>query len=368
MIKTLFYWVACLILGLGSLSAQITIEQADLPEAGDRPRFSIADTLLMIDPEPTGANYSWDFRNLNPIAQRVDSFIGRSDLPFTLLFQVPSSANVVSFIRAGGQQALDSLPGGFSFSGGYEIYRSTADAYELLGQATVLSDILPIYLENDPVDTVYRLPMDFGQVDSSISQAILDLNIPGLGSIYYQQDRKRINEVDGWGTLLTPYGTFDVLRVRTEITGRDTVSWDTITSFAVPAIPSIEYKWLAKADGFPILQVNATRFLGAEVVSNVIYRDSLRPEVPTVGLEAQLEPLEVKLYPNPVQQQLNLQIGDLRGQQAHIRLLDGQGRILLHQTTRQDRVRIDLKAQAAGMYLLEIVTPDRYYWGKVMKK
>lgn len=348
----------------GFSQTQITIDQGDMPSAGDMPRVSTADTLVAVDPTPTGANYSWDFSNLKPQFQQVDSFIGRSDLPFTLLFTVSSKADIARYIRT----STDSLPiGGVSFSGGYQIYDKTATDYNDMGQATLLNGLLPIFLEKDPVDVVHRFPLNYMDTDSGYSQAILDLQIPGLGSIYIQQDRVRESEVDGWGTLTTPYGTFDVLRVRSEIMGEDSIMFDTLFNFSVPSIPTVEYKWLAKGMDIPVLQINTTAFGGMEVVTQVRYQDSLRSEVPTLGLEDKLDPLVVHTFPNPVNESLHIQIPDLRGQTAQIRLFDLQGRLVSQSETRGLNVELSMSHLATGHYVLEITTIDRFYIDRIIK-
>jgi len=349
----------------GFAQAPIVVDEGDMPSAGDQPRHSIADTLIVVDPKPTGANHIWDFSNLTPQYQEVDSFIGRNDLPFTLRFSVPSSADMAQYIRT----SADSLPlGGLSFSGGYQVYDKSSTDFNDLGQATLLNGLLPVFFEKDPVDVIYRFPLNFGDTDSVFSIGILDLQIPTIGSIYMQQDRIRESEVDGWGTLTTPYGTFDVLRVRSEIMGEDSIMFDTLFNFKVPAIPQVEYKWIAKGMDVPVLQINVTALGGTEVVTQVIYQDSLRPEVPTLGLEDKLDPLVVQVYPNPATEHLQIQIPDLRGQTAQIRLFDLQGRLVSQSKTRHESTELALGHLAFGQYVLEITTVDRFFIDRIIKK
>ncbi len=366
--KKIFIFASLFVLmGFFGLHAQtqITIEQSDMPSPGDRPRTSTADTLIVVDPGPTGANFNWDFSGLMPQFQQVDSFISRSDLPFTLLFSVSSKANLVQYIRT----SADSLPiGGVSFSGGYQINEKNASAYNDMGQATLLNGLLPIFLEKDPVDVVYRFPLNYLDTDSGFSQAILDLQIPGLGSFYIRQDRTRKSEVDGWGSITTPFGTFDAIRVRSEIMGEDSIKFDTLINFKVPTIPRVEYKWLAKGMDIPILQINTTALGGNEVVTQVIYQDSLRGEVPTLGLESKLAPLEAQLFPNPTTDQLHIRIPELRGQTAQIRLFDLQGRMILQRQSRENVFEIDMNYLVPAYYVLEITTEDRYFIERIIKK
>ncbi len=344
--------------------AQITIDHTDMPQPGEMQRHSIADTVMSVDYTSTGANHIWDFSDLTPMFQRSDSFLSRSDLPFVLQFTAPSDVSVITYLDTPGGGDTTSPAGGI-LDGGFDLFRTSPAAFESLGQVAVLGGLLPTFLEKDPIDTVYRFPMNFADQDSSESVGELALSIPGIGDIYVRQERKRINEVDGWGSITTPFGTFDALRIRSHITGYDSIAFDSI-NIGFPAIPSVEYKWLAKEEHVPILQINTTAFGGLEIVTQVTYRDSLREGVPTLSIEDDLEPLEATVYPNPSDGVIHVDFEDLSSPQASLQLIDMQGRLVQHRTLQGYQHRVTLEGLAAGTYLLRIHTDKKAYMGKVV--
>jgi hypothetical protein len=54
--------------------SQVTINQSDMPSAGDTIRFSVASTNG-ISEGPSGGDQSWDFSNLQSTSQFVDEFL-----------------------------------------------------------------------------------------------------------------------------------------------------------------------------------------------------------------------------------------------------------------------------------------------------
>src|SRR6185295_16658519 len=105
-------------------------------------------------------------------------------------------------------------------------------------------------------DTIYHFPLTYGTIDSSYSGYTLKL--PSL--VYFHNSSFRHNEADGWGSLTTPYGTFDVVRVKTTIMAHDSIYIDTLLNFgfAIDAPAEIDYKWIGKGQGEPLLQINTT--------------------------------------------------------------------------------------------------------------
>ncbi|MEL6841735.1 MAG: hypothetical protein AAFP02_00855, partial [Bacteroidota bacterium] len=169
-----------------SLSAQITITNADMPSPGDVYYQSIPDTILGLDVSQTGTNFNWDFSNVMPVLQTRDTFISVSDVPFAIRFQLPLTANLVQFL-----ETPDSI-GPFALGEGYQVYQNGTTNFEDLGLGGVLNG-LPLAFVNDPTDKVYFFPLGFGDQDSSMSVA--EISVPNL--FFIRQERKRVNEVDG---------------------------------------------------------------------------------------------------------------------------------------------------------------------------
>ncbi len=149
-----------------------------------------------------------------------------------------------------------------------------------------------------PQDVIYKFPLDYGDIDSCDSQFGPPSIIPL--PFYYGQKIHRINEVDGWGILTTPYGTFPSLRVKTTLSIRDTLADSSGLGFAIPRPLQYEFKWLKAGGKIPYLQVDAIDAGGTPVVTQISYRDSMRGGVIGIGIsESQMSGMQFSVYPNP---------------------------------------------------------------------
>ncbi len=338
------------------LFGQITVNQSDMPGAGSAYFLSTPDTLLGIDVSLTGTAYQWDLSQMRAIAQQRDSFMAVSGVPFAIRFQFPLTANLAQYLNT-----PDSL-GPVVLGESYRAYEVSATHYAYLGLGGNLNG-LPLVLKNNPSDKEYFFPLTYGDEDSSVSVA--ELNIPGL--FYIKQERKRINKVDGWGDLPTPYGTFSTIRVRSQISGFDTLSFDTLSvAYGVPA--QIEYKWLGKGRGIPLLRINTVSVdsLGGntELVTRIQYQDSLRA-FSTTGLDKERFAGRLGLYPNPASTQVNLDLTDRLGPDARLEVWDVQGRRMEEKAIDARSMVWDVSAYAPGTYLVRLWSRGQWYTGKL---
>ncbi len=268
---------SALLLSLYRLSAQITITTADMPNANDNILISVNTSLSNFHKDSTGANYTWDWSKLIPDSQRYVKFVSAASTPYSVPFNFISSFGTRNYTP-------DQLP--WSLLGSpptnvYDFYKKSAVAYTLVGEPlTEGTTVIP--LPYSAADRVYKLPMNYLQKDSSNSVFSLP-NIPGLGT--YVKKQKRVNEVDGWGTLITPYGTFNTLRIKSTLTITDSIYIDTIGfGFIIPRPITYEFKWLASGMKIPLLEIDATAAGGNSVtITRANWRDSLMV-TPSVSL------------------------------------------------------------------------------------
>lgn len=352
MIRSLFLLCFGILSLTHGLEAQITLDRSHMPSPGDAPISSIADTLLMLEPGPGGTDLRWDFRNLLPIAQRRDSFVAVPILYQAFFF----GADLARFIPT-----PDSL-GPISLDVAYQFYNKTSSAYENMGTGFEVSGI-PVSLRNEPEDVVYRFPLTYGDRDTSTSQAELDLGTFGL-DLYIFQRQTRINEVDGWGSLQTPYGSFEVLRVKTTLMAYDSVAFDT-TNFAFERPEQVIYSWLSAEEVVPVLQMNQLR-LGQQLQTvSVSYRDSLR-NLNSVGLGTPLREARVRLYPNPARTYVQLDLPHSPAQGTRVDLLSLRGELLRKQALHQRTTRLSLEGLSPGMYLLRLLQHGQPFFGRLV--
>jgi PKD repeat protein len=227
------------------VEAQITIKSADLPSNKDKEIFysTSNDTISYAQ---TDTNYFWDYSYLKAAAND------------TVKFQDPSSRSLLFFAFYG--NVTDRIYSG-QFANNYGFFSNTSTSYSLKGVDYGNQKLLAVNFNK--ADVLYKFPLAYGNVDSSnySGSSTLVVKVKVIG--------KRVNTVDGWGKIKTPFGTFSCIRIKSEITESDTVA-----GFGFPANRT-EYKWLAKGGKIPILQVNVTKsILGT--TKTIDYRDSAR--------------------------------------------------------------------------------------------
>ncbi len=113
-------------------------------------------------------------------------------------------------------------------------------------------------------DTILNFPMNYDDAWTSHISFLLDLT-PSGQNIVYKSNQSRVTEIDGWGTLMTPYDTFEnVLKVTSVITRIDTVTVD-FEEIAL-ALTQVEYMWFDTNYRLPIMTANGMILDGDSVV------------------------------------------------------------------------------------------------------
>lgn len=266
--KILFSLFSLLLAILAFSQTPITILNADMPRVNDTLRYSTSSSITAAMLTQAGANQIWNFSNMVNTGQDIQKHFAPLNTPYVLYFSgatygLPDNINVGGL---GG--AL-----GISFSDVYSFYKNTAGSSVMVGRGAKVQG-LPIGMQMNPKDTIYKFPLDFGDVDSCLFKG--SFNLPTLGS--FSQQGKRVSSVDAWGTITTPYGTFSCIRIKAVINETDSIL---ITAIPFPiAIPNNRtvYTWWAKGERFPILEVTVTSggLAGAGITTR--YKDRFRPE------------------------------------------------------------------------------------------
>ena len=280
-------------------TSQITITKTDMPQPGDTLRVSTAtDSTGLAMASLTGTGLTWDYSNLTPASQTIDTFLSPGStsaidqLVFNNSFFYPAYKATVA-------QSTPNPPSvvGVTVANVVTFYKAQTANYENVGYAATING-LPTPVTDDTIDVVYKFPMVYGNSDSCHSSS--HQSIPLLG--YYGQNQFRVNYVEGAGTLITPFGTFSALKVKTLLYASDSLYIDTFHfGFSVPVPEQIQYKWLANGQGMPLLQINETVVLGSPTYVSTVYRDSARNlnPVPAGITEVNSSFKNVSLYPNP---------------------------------------------------------------------
>lgn len=252
---------------LGYSHAQVIITTDNMPDQGDTIRVSAAtfSAIDIPDPELTGFDYTWDYSLVEPASQTVLQFISPTQTPILYQFTfTPSVANLASPIE------------GFDFvelqvTDAFAFYKNTSSEFVRSGYAASIMG-LPLPMKYTQPEKIYKFPLSVNSLpDSSLSE--ITVQYPNVA--YFNLTKKRVNKVDGSGTLITPYGTFNTLRVKSVIYERDSLYLDSLQA-GVPIIRNIiEYQWLSQDFIVPVLTITQE---GA--IYTVQYPDSVRNILP----------------------------------------------------------------------------------------
>jgi len=318
------------------LQAQIVITSGDLPDGPSTYQLSTALTAPEFDANDTGPNHTWDFSDLEAINTTDQSYVSVSSTPFAyqFLFNNPFDPQYQSD-HAAPFDGIPSLPG-FEITEVFTYYKNTDSDYRLTGMGVSLNGI-PLAAKSQPVDKIYQFPLEFGDQTSAYTETSFD--VPTL--LTYKMKQTRANEVDGWGTITTPGGTFEVLRVKTTLDVTDSIAIE-FEGFPInqelPRPQSIEYKWLANGYQVPVLTITQTF---GQVTGVRFYSGPL-----SVSEDVSIP--NVILFPNPVANEVMLMGVKLNTPYS---LHSADGRLLAN-----DRYtgRIDVKNLGPGPYFLQI--------------
>jgi hypothetical protein len=81
----------------------------------------------------------------------------------------------------------------------------------------------------------------------------------------------------------------------------------------------------------------------------------------------ELEALSVLIYPNPVSNNLTIDLGDLTGVNTSIKLYDSSSKLVFDKQS-STTLMIDVSVFAKGLYTLELSTSDKVLRSKVVLK
>ena len=282
------------------ITAQISLAVGDFANAGDTVRLSQM-PASNLDFVSTGANYTWDFSSLTASTQSLKEYtpIGFGSFLILATYGPFAGSYAATYFNLTTELPIDQL------SAFLPIQISDLSQYTKRANSGITSIGYSINVQgqgvpfkSDTIETRYSLPLTFGDVHDSRGYTFVDLN--PAADIKYIQHRQRHTEVDGWGTVTTPLGTFPALRVRHDIHEIDSIYqtfFGTGSWIATPAIDRTEYEWWTNGKKEYLLKVVASNFNGNQNISSIEFQQQY------LGLDAGLTELtnELVLYPNPVE-------------------------------------------------------------------
>ncbi len=334
--------------------SQITITQSDMPQPGDTIRLSTTtDTTGLPAPAYTGAGVTRNYSTLFPKSQTIDTFLSVTSTPLAYQFFFNDIILYPAYVSTVAQAGpTPPALGPITIKNVINYYKDESSNYESVGYGANINAI-PTSVKDDAIDVIYNFPMNYGNADSCNSS-----NHIGIASFaYYGQQQKRVNHVDGWGTLITPFGTFSALRVKTLIYATDSIYIDTLHfGFSAPQPEQIQYKWLANGQALPLLQINETVIANRPVYTNTVYRDKIHAAGIT-SIQSLVN--TIALYPNPAKENSILNYTLPNNTEIKISLFSADGGFIQkvfegNQFAGNHQLVINTSQLSPGIYLVKI--------------
>jgi hypothetical protein len=344
----------------GALCAQspITISNANMPSSGDTLRYSNAQISSLGNYTQTGANYSWNFSSLVPTSQGVRNFKASFQTPYAFFFLG---------LNEYGEKIADTLGAGpLVMTNYYDFYKkqtSPVAAFIADGVGITFSAVpVPSYYSDK--DELYMFPMSYPQYDSTTFKFTTASN--SLIPIQYSKTGYRITVVDGWGSITTPYGTANCLRLITTQYSQDSVKNNILPllSFGFPNYQR-SYQWMTTSTKIPFLEITGNLVGNNFTPTQARYRDNART---ITGIQQHQMP-ELAMYPNPVKDYIFLNIPAEKNISAEIMSIAGQ------LVSRQGAEpfggagqKLNMSSLPQGLYLMKISFDNNSYYFKFIKE
>jgi hypothetical protein len=315
--------------------SQIVLQGSDLPGANDTLRITLTDGSG-INVNQTGPNFTWNFASLPTNSQSVLEYKSSLQTPYALFFL---GLNIF------GLKGQDLTFGGFGLTDLFDFYIIDNSQYAVRGIGFKFQNV-PLGATYSQNQRIFRLPLRFNDRDSSNFSVTIQL--PDIGR--YKSSGYRKYEVDGWGKVTTPNGTFDCLRVKSFISSIDsfTVSLAGLNfNFGIPN-DRYEYAWYAKGQKAPVLQVEGRQTGTNFVATRTFYRGFDRN--PATAVSESESFFGWSIYPNPTNSVWQM-TADPTVLGATLSLFDLSGKLLQSEILTRTQHTISVDATETGLYL-----------------
>lgn len=283
-------------LSFSPASAQITISQSNFLGSG---AAFISHQVLsgaVFDVGSAGAEQQWSFGNYDWEVDQYTLILDPSETPYWEDFQ-----NATRAIHADG-------------SGSYLYERIVEDACYMLGVGS--EEEVRVY---DPAPVEMTLPVNYQSTWDMVISVTQELE-PGM--VMTLKDSGHVL-VDGWGTVSTPFGEFNVLRLATHH-----YSETYLNDVLLVSSEFLSYAWV---DQFAVAVVNVDSDIDVTDPNFDYGIIEMNEEAMPVGPQVGVLPRNLNLhqnYPNPFNSETRLPFQIAKAATVHLQVFDATGRIV----------------------------------------
>jgi hypothetical protein len=344
-----------------SAIGQTIITSSDFINAGDSVGISTS-TDFSIDYTSTGTNSTWDFSNLTENNQLFEIAYDISSAGPIIGFQFGSFAPPI--YQASFYKPFDGLPldqiGGLLPVNIESINRLTKVENNKVSYVgySLKANGQQVGFRSDTIETAYVLPLSFG--DSYSSRGYTNMDFNPVFDAQFIQYRQRESTVDGEGQLITPYGTYDVVRVHHSISELDSIRV-AIGGFNqwIPINRTInEYEWWDNGLKRPVLKIETEGAFGNETPTRITFLNNQIAEL-------NQNTIEVAVFPNPTNEYITLQsIENIE----KVNVISMDGKQVFSKEVASKQITIDLAHLSSGLYTIQTITKNGQSFNPIVIK
>lgn len=333
------------------LNAQIKIQSTHVQSSAGKTIVSSSDTILPTQLSVKGANVTWDYSTLTATGQTEKNYNSVTTAGFLsqLYFGAGGSANYkANYFSAASDLPIAELAaqGGFPLDAINMFTQVNTTKQNIVGYEFVLSG-QGIATRSDTIETVYSFPLEYNKTWKSRGYTVLDVN--PIFNLIVKQRRQRSSEVDGWGTVKTPLGNFQALRIHHTITEQDSIFTDLLDSngqwIEFPLPTAHEYEWRTIEYKEPVLTIKTAEApTGGEQVSSVQYVDNYNG----LGLKNVGDILVIG--PNPIQDVFTIENS---GAKLEFNMIDASGKVVYKGQLQHGHNLFEVPQLEKGVYFIQ---------------
>jgi hypothetical protein len=319
----------CAMATTANLSAQPTLSSMDVPAAGDIITISGRDSFFA-HPGPSGANITWDFSWVTANQTATTNYVAASATPYNASFPTSTIAS-------------------YEDTSSYTYWTKSSSVWQSDGSGSSSGDL--VY--TDPL-ILLTFPFTYNSTYSD--------NFVGAGTIIgipITQSGTVSLVADGYGTLITPEGTFTgVLRCKRKVT-----ALMTIFGFSTADTADI-YEWYKPGYKAPLMSVNHQRVW--DLANNTMDSStsiSYLQATPN-NIEAYSVSSALSIVPNPTSEVISLP--ELK-KEMYFTIADATGRTL-HAGRYLPGKSISVAALPEGLYFLAVSDGQQKFHSKFQVK
>ncbi len=331
--NTLILFLSC----ISFIQAQITFDVEDMLPFGDSIVYHTDTTSLFLTAGDAGENQTWNYSDLLQETQ----FTSYSIDPAT-------TANAADFPTA--THAFDFGGGGFYFYMENSVTESQAIGFagDFFGTGNPMSNIFL-----DP-QKQFEFPMMYNTsfADNYSFSMTFDGADFGVDSIRFTRTATYDVEIDGWGEITTPFGTYECYRRHILDSYEDVIEVFQFVWIPFQTDNGVDesYEWITREAHGSVLTMNIDNATGETTSIDYAEVEALPPNS-NYNLE---DKIAIDLYPNPTSEIIYLTI-ESSNENYEVNIFDTAGRKVYEDNSVTSGTHsISLKNQATGNYLMQI--------------